>query len=165
MKKAEGFHEAIEEFIVAAFIAMKSAQESAEAKLLDWRQSLDLNRGGIDKLAEATRSESIFAKLMEQVELNQPVVVEVNEALAGLTAQQVAIEVEDEEGRIEGEKKKKTEAEKMLPPSIAPTPKPKKAPQVIVKNEEKKPEVKATPRKAEKETRDEERKGEEESAI
>ena len=159
MTKAEGFHDAIEEFVVVAFRAMKSAQDSAEAKLLDWNQSLDLSRGGIDKLAEGTRSESVFAKLMEQVELNQPVVFEVNEALAGLPAKQVAIEVEDEEEKIEGEKKKKTEAQKMLPPSmlsITPTLKPKKDLQVIdhqIKSEDKKPEVKAMPRKAEKETR------------
>ena len=41
---------------------------------------------------------------------------------------------------------------KMLPPSVTPMPKPKKAPQVSVKSEEKKLEVKAMPRKAEKET-------------
>ena len=107
MTKAEGFHEAIEEFVVAAFRAMKTAQDSADAWLLDWNQSLDITRGGIDRLSDHTRTESVFAKLMEQVELNQPVVFEVNEALAGLSAKQVAIEVEDEEEKIEGEKKSK----------------------------------------------------------
>ena len=141
MKKAEGFHEAIEEFVVATFRAMKSAQESAEAKLLDWRQSLDLSRGGIDKLAEATRSESVFDKLMEQVELNQPVVL------------QVAIEVEDEEGGSIFSASVFLFFSPSIFSSIAPTPKPRKAPQVIVKSEENKPEVKAMPRKAEKETR------------
>ena len=91
---------------------------------------------------------------MEQVEQNQPVVSEVNEALAGLSTKQAAIEVEDEEEQKEGDKKKKAEADKMLPPASTPTPKPRKAPQVMIKNEEKgKPEVKAMPRKAEKETR------------
>ena len=91
---------------------------------------------------------------MEQAELNQPVVFEVNEALAGLKARQAPIEVEDEES----EKKRIGEAEKMLPPSVTPTPKPKKALQVIVKSQEKKPEVKAMPRKPEKERYDDDEK-------
>ena len=53
----------------------------------------------MDRLSDYTRTESVFARLMKQVELNQPVVLEVNEALAGLSAKQAAIEVEDEEKR------------------------------------------------------------------
>ena len=104
-------------------------------------------------MSDYTQTESVFAKLMEQVELNQPVVFEVNEALAGLSAKQVAIEVEDEEEKIEGEKNKKTEAGKMLPPSISPTPKPKKSPQEIVKSEEKKPAVNEDDEKERKKSR------------
>ena len=95
----------------------------------------------------------MFAKLIEQVELSQPVVFEVNEALAGLSAKWPLRSKMKKRKLKATRKEKKTEAEKMLLPSITPTPKPKKAPQVIVKSEEKKPEVKAMPRKAEKETR------------
>ena len=41
MTKAEGFYRAIEEFVVAAFRAMKTAQESPAAQMLNWNQSLD----------------------------------------------------------------------------------------------------------------------------
>ena len=160
MTKAEGFHQAVEGFVVTAVKALEAAQRFPAAQVLSWNQALDLSRDGIDRLSGLTRTEGVFARLMEQVEKDQPVVFELEGALA-------AIEVEDEEEPKAGDTKKKSEADSTPPPATSP--KPKKAPLAMkdqalaglsvskplkIQTEEKgKPGVKAMPKKAEKKTR------------
>ena len=153
--KAIEFHDEVESIAVKAMQAQKDAQTSKAAAVLDWKGcELDLTRSGVENLSNLTLTENIFAQMLHQAEKGESALLETENELAAITSkkQEPAIEVDDEEPSASsaGGDKKKTE----MPPPVT-TPKAKKAPVQLEKPAVKKEklEVKAMPKKPEKEQR------------
>ena len=153
--KAIEFHGEVEYFAVNAMQALKDAQTSKAAAILDWKGcELDLTSSGIDNLSNLTLTESIFAQMLRQTERGESVLLEIENELAAITTQkqEPAIEVDDEEPSTSSVGGEKRSAE--MPPPVT-TLKAKKAPVQLEKPAAKKekPEVKAMPKMPEKEQR------------
>ena len=153
--KAIEFHGEVEYFAVKAMQALKDAQTSKAAAILNWKGcELDLTRSGIDNLSSLKLTESIFMQMLRQAEKGESALLDIENELAAITSkrQEPAIEVDDEEPSASsvGGEKKNTE----MPPPVM-TPKAKKAPVQLEKPAVKKQklEVKAMPKKPEKEQR------------
>ena len=54
---------------------------SEPAKVLGWGQELDLTKDGVDMMAQPTRTEAIFSKLSANLDLGEPAIAEVENAL------------------------------------------------------------------------------------
>ena len=153
--KAIEFHGEVDYFTVKAMQALKDAQTSKAAAILNWKGcELDLTSSGIDSLSNLMLTESIFAEMLHQTEKGENVVMETENGLAEITTkrEEPAIEVEDDEPGASSVRGEKRSLE--MPPPVM-TPKAKKAPVQLEKPAVKieKPEVKAMPKMPEKEQR------------
>ena len=79
--------------------ALKKAQTSKEAALLDWKGCLfDLSSRGIDRLSSPRVAESIFAEILQQTEKKENVLMEVERGIAECALKKDdAIDLEAEE--------------------------------------------------------------------
>ena len=95
--KAMEFHDEVESFAVKATQALKDAQRSKTAAILEWKGcELDLTKSGIDNLSNLRMTVNIVAQMLHQAEKGESALFEIEKELDAIMSkkQEPVIEVE-----------------------------------------------------------------------